>query len=102
MAATGRDTSRDGRKNKVEFAVLTRFKPVWWLIQRSGRLTRKVNRALINSLIEKIPTRPNPFSTKSPYTSWDSLIDRTYSGLHLPPLDWEPVTAEGRARIASS
>jgi prostaglandin-endoperoxide synthase 2 len=102
MAADGRDTSRDGSRNKLEFAVLTGFGPLWSLVQRSSRLKRKVNHALVNSLIDKIPTRPYPFSTKSPYTSWDSLIDRTYAGLHLPSLDWQPVTAEGRARIASS
>ena len=101
-AATTRDTSRDGTRNKLEEVVLTRFRPLWWLVQRSTWLTRKVNHWLINTLIDKIPTRPFAFSTKSPYTSWDSLIDRTYSGLHLPPLDWEPLTAEGRARIASS
>ena len=102
MVASSRDTSRDGARNKAEFAVLTKFKPLWWLIQRSPRLSRNVNRALVNSVIEKIPTRPYPFSTRSPYTSWDSLIDRTWSGLHLPPLDWEPLTAKGRASIASS
>jgi prostaglandin-endoperoxide synthase 2 len=97
-----RDTSKDGSKNKLEFVVLTRLAPVWWLIQRSRWLTKKVNHTLIDSLIDKIPTRPYPFSTKSPYTSWDSLIDRTNSGMHLPPLDWEPLTDEGRASIASS
>ncbi len=102
MAATRRNTSKDGRKNKLEFAVLTGFRPVWSLLQRSPWLRKKANRALINSLISKIPARPYPFSTLSPYSSWDSLIDRTYSGLHLPPLDWEPLTAEGRASIASA
>ncbi|MDQ4097344.1 MAG: heme peroxidase, partial [Actinomycetota bacterium] len=102
MVATGRDTSKDGAKNKLEFAALTKFRPLWSLVQRSPRLTRKVNRALINSLIDKLPTRPYPFSTRSPYTSWDSLIDRTWSGLHLPSLDWQPLTPEGRASIASS
>ncbi|MEA2931585.1 MAG: prostaglandin-endoperoxide synthase 2 [Actinomycetota bacterium] len=97
-----RDTSKDGSKNKLEFVVLTRLAPVWWLIQRSRWLTKKVNHTLIDRLIDKIPTRPYPFSTKSPYTSWDSLIDRTNSGMHLPPLDWEPLTDEGRASIASA
>lgn len=102
MAGTRRDTSKDGTKNKVEFAVLTRFRLLWLLVQRSRWLTRKINHRLVNSLIDKIPTRPYPFSTKSPYTSWDSLIDRTWSGLHLPPLDWQPLTPEGRATIAGS
>ncbi len=102
MATATRDTSKDGVSNKAETVLLTRFAPVWWLIQKSPWLTRKLNHKLINLLIDKIPTRPFPFSTMAPYTSWDSLIDRTYGGLHLPPLDWEPLTAEGRARIASS
>ncbi|MGH9265860.1 MAG: peroxidase family protein, partial [Acidimicrobiales bacterium] len=102
MPATRRDNSRDGRKNRLEFAALTRFRPFWLLVQRNRWLTRKINRTLVNLLIEKIPTRPYPFSTRSPYTSWDSLIDRTWSGLHLPPRDWEPLTEEGRARTASS
>ena len=102
MGASGRDTSRDGTRNKLEFAVLTKFGPLWSLVQRSPGLTKKVNHALINSLIDKIPTRPFPFSTRSPYTSWDSLTDRTYSGLHLPPLDWQPLTPEGHRSIASS
>ncbi|NEU73343.1 heme peroxidase [Hassallia byssoidea VB512170] len=89
-----RDTSRDGLKNKLETAVLTGFKPIWKFIQSNPGLARKVNKTLTNNAILKIPTRPYPFSTMSPYTSWDSLIDRTYSGLQLPPLDWKPLTNE--------
>lgn len=87
-----RDTSRDGLRNKIESYVLTHFKPVWNFIQSNEGLRKKVNKTLINNAIYKVPTRPYPFSTKSPYTSWESLTDRTYSGLHLPPLDWKPLT----------
>ncbi|MEH1877454.1 MULTISPECIES: hypothetical protein [unclassified Nostoc] len=89
-----RDTSKDGFRNKLETAVLTGFKPVWNFIQSNPGLAKKVNKTLTNNAILKIPTRPYPFSTMSPYTSWDSLIDRTYSGLQLPPLDWKPLTNE--------
>jgi prostaglandin-endoperoxide synthase 2 len=90
--ASKRDKSKDGFRNKLETYALTNFKPIWDLIQSNDALKKKVNKALINNAIYKIPTRPYPFSTKSPYTSWDSLMDRTYSGLHLPPLDWKPLT----------
>lgn len=91
-----RDISKDGLRNKLETYVLTRFKPVLNLIQSNNTLKKKVNKALINNAIYKIPTRPYPFSTMSPYTSWDSLTDRTYLGLHLPPLDWKPLTNNKR------
>jgi prostaglandin-endoperoxide synthase 2 len=87
-----RDTSRDGFRNKLETLVLTNLKPIWELIQSNNALKKKVNKTLINNAIYKIPVRPYPFSTKSPYTSWESLTDRTYSGLHLPPTDWKPLT----------
>lgn len=89
-----RDTSKDGFKNKLETLVLTNFKPIWDIIQSNSDLSKKVNKILINSAINKIPPRPYPFSTKTPYTSWDSLTDLTYSGLHLPPIDWKPLTDE--------
>jgi prostaglandin-endoperoxide synthase 2 len=87
-----RDTSRDGLKNKIETLLLTKFKPLWSLIQSNDSLKKKVNKTLINNAINKIPARPYPFSTMSPYTSWESLSDRTYSSLHLPPTDWKPLT----------
>lgn len=97
--ATNRDTSRDGFKNKIETAILTGFKPIWSFIQSNPGLAKKVNKTLINNAISKIPVRPYPFSTMSPYTSWDSLIDRSYSGLQLPPLDWKPLTNENYVGI---
>lgn len=90
--ATKRDTSKDGLRNKIETYLLTHFQPVWDFIQSNNTLKRIVNKTLINNAVLKIPTRPYPFSTKSPYTSWESLTDRNYSGLHLPPLDWKPLT----------
>jgi len=60
--ATKRDTSRDGLDNKIQTFVLTNFKGIWQFIQSNKSLARKVNKTLINSLIYKIPTRPNPYS----------------------------------------
>ncbi|MDF5720750.1 MAG: peroxidase family protein [Rhizonema sp. PD37] len=85
-----RDTSRDGFKNKLETFALTGLKPMWNFIQSNDTLKKIVNKTIINNAVLKIPTRPYPFSTKSPYTSWESLTERNYSGLHLPPLDWKP------------
>lgn len=82
-----RDTSRDGFSNKAEYFALTHFKGLWNLIQRNDFLKRQANKFLINSAIYKVPTRPYPFSLMAPYTSWDSLTDRTYTGRHLPPAE---------------
>jgi prostaglandin-endoperoxide synthase 2 len=79
-----RDTSRDGWQNRLETHVLTNFEPMWSLLQRVEPLRRLTNRTLISRAILKIPTRPNPFSTLAPYSSWESLTDRRYDSRHLP------------------
>jgi prostaglandin-endoperoxide synthase 2 len=94
-----RDTSKDGFRNQLETYVLTNFKSMWDLIQSNETLKKTVNKFLVNNAIYKIPTRPDPFSTMSAYTSWDSLSDRTYCGLHLPPLDWQPLTNQNYLKL---
>ena len=81
-----RSTARDGLANRVQFHVLTHYKPVWNLLQRVPTLRRVTNHALINSAVLTMPTRPNPLSALAPYTSWSSLTDRSYTGRHLPPV----------------
>ena len=81
----GRSKVNDGWANRLEFFVTTHFAPVWDLVQLLGPVRRQVNRLLVNRAILKMPTRPAPLSTKTPYSSWDSLTDRTFIGRHLPP-----------------
>jgi prostaglandin-endoperoxide synthase 2 len=81
-----RDLAKDGFKNRFEFFILTHFRRSWALLQGIGPLRRFVNEFLINLAVDKTRFRPYALSTMAPYTSWDSLTDRTYSGRHLPPV----------------
>jgi prostaglandin-endoperoxide synthase 2 len=65
---------------------------VLMLVQRIKPLARLINRIAINRLASTLPPRPNPLSTKDPYTSWTSLTDRTWSGRHLPPVAADAAT----------
>jgi prostaglandin-endoperoxide synthase 2 len=96
-----RSTVNDGLCNQLEMFLLTHFKGLWDLIQANDWLKRKVNKFLINRAIYKAPTRPYPFSTLAPYTSWDSLTDRTYSGRHLPPVHRAPETLPSLADLST-
>ncbi len=80
-----RDTSRDGLRNKVEFTLLTRFRPLWSFINRSPALMRPCNKLFVNNAVLKAPVRPLALSTAAAYTSWPSLNDRTWFGRYLPP-----------------
>src|SRR4051812_4110187 len=91
-----RDTSRDGWQNRLETHVLTNFEPMWSLLQRVEPLRRLTNRTLISRAILKIPTRPNPFSTLAPYSSWESLTDRRYDSRHLPATAQDGLPPEGK------
>ncbi len=74
-----------GLYNVLEGIFLTKFSWFWKPMQAIPFVRSFWNRKLINHAIYKIPTRPNPLSTRSDYTSWDSLTDRTFSSRHLPP-----------------
>ena len=56
------------------------------LVLRIKPLARLINRIAIKRLCSRMPPRPNPLSTRDPYTSWSSLTERTWSGRHLPPV----------------
>jgi prostaglandin-endoperoxide synthase 2 len=86
-----RDTSRDGLGNTLQYWALAHFPRLWSWVNRRGWLSRRVNRFLINNLVTKTRSRPHPLSTLSPYSSWESLTDRTYFGRHLPPKRWGPL-----------
>ncbi|MDQ3675455.1 MAG: heme peroxidase, partial [Actinomycetota bacterium] len=74
----GRDTSKDGLANRLELWALTHGAGLWRAIQK-GPLEGPFNRLLINSGIEKVEPRPYRLSTKAPYTSWDTLTDKSYN-----------------------
>ncbi len=79
-----RVTSQDGWRNRLEQFALTHFGAFWEVVAAVPALSQRANSFLINTAIYKTATRPYPFTTRSPYTSWDSLTDRTFSSRHLP------------------
>ena len=87
---TGRSIARDGLWNRIQAFTLTHFGWAWRLVGKIEPLGRLVNAKLVNNAIYKTSTRPYAFSTMSPYTSWDSLTDRTFSGRHLPEATTDP------------
>ena len=78
------------------------------LLQRLPALRAWLNRLLINRFTRSTPPRPHRFSLWSPqppgaptpsapstYTAWPGLVDRHFTGRHLPPTDWpRPPTSE--------
>ncbi|MFF9086361.1 peroxidase family protein [Streptomyces sp. NPDC014991] len=95
-----RDRSRDGVRNRFETHLLTHFGPAWQAAQRSRWLHRRLNSTLTDLAVLKAPPRPNPLSTKAPYTSWDSLTDRSWVGRHLPPVASVPKDLPAPEKVA--
>lgn len=81
-----RKTTRDGIANRAELLLTTRCEPLWRAVQANGFLRRTTNRLLIDRAVQKMAPRPDPLSTRAPYTSWSSLTDRRYDGRHLGPV----------------
>src|SRR5512135_2064100 len=82
-----RNTVRDGLANQLEFLATTSLPRLWEAAQRRPQVERLVNRTLIDRALSKVPPRPHPLSTRTDYTAWGSLIDRTYDARHLPPAE---------------
>src|SRR6266849_6592101 len=66
----------------------------WRLVSQIAFLRRWFNRLFINVVTKSVPPRPHPLSLwgSAPvpgpcadYISWTGLVDRSYSGRHLPP-----------------
>ena len=58
---------------------------VWRLIQRVDPLEHVVNRALINRSINILAPRPYRLSTRLPYTTYETLTDKTFNARQLQP-----------------
>ena len=80
-----RDTSADGLRNKIEYALLSRLQPFWAFVNRTPWLQRFISRFVVDNAVRKLPSRPLALSTMHDYSSWASLNDRTWFGRYLPP-----------------
>jgi prostaglandin-endoperoxide synthase 2 len=75
--------------------ILGRFPALSRFIQSIPKLNAWINGLAINSLVNSTAARPYPFSLWSAdrnevvanYVSWTGLVDRTYTGRHLPPAE---------------
>ncbi len=84
--ASQRDTSADGLGNQIESALLTGFRPLWAIVNRTGWLARAANRLIVDNAVLKGPCRPLALSTQAPYSSWATLTDKTWFSRYLPPV----------------
>lgn len=80
---TGGYWRKNGVSKGVRIYLTTHAPRVWAAVGRIPGLRSMVNRWIINSSIYTMRTRPAVLSTKSEYTSWESLRDRTFSQRHL-------------------
>ncbi len=88
---TGGYWRKNGVKTGVRIYLTTHGPHFWAAVARTPGVRSVVNRWIINSSIYTMATRPPALSTMSPYTSWESLRDRTFSARHLPPPNPSPV-----------
>ena len=62
-----------------------KFPNFFYYLFQSGQISRLFSRVFINFVANSTSPRPRPFSLASPYTSWLSLTDKSFTGRHLPP-----------------
>ena len=81
-----RTLRRRGWRYALALWVATHMRWLWDEINDTDLVHALVNENIINGFVAAMEPRPARLSTKSDYTSWDSLIDKTWSDRHLPPI----------------
>ena len=82
-------------RNRLEMKLVSGLPGFWRFVSSIPVLRRWVNRFFVNFITNSTRPRPHPLSLWggepppgkcADYTSWTGLVDRTFSGRHLPPL----------------
>ncbi|MEB2331506.1 peroxidase family protein [Nitrosomonas europaea] len=74
---------------QIIFRLVNRFP---WISRVASRITwlrRWISDTFINWQAYATTPRPRPFSMAAPYTTWQALTDRTFTGRHLPEAEGE-------------
>lgn len=74
---------------QIIFRLVNRFP---WISRVASRITwlrRWISDTFINWQAYATNPRPRPFSMAAPYTTWQALTDRTFTGRHLPEAEGE-------------
>lgn len=106
-----------GRLTAPLLALVDRWPGLARLVERVPPLQRWINRRIIDGVTSSTPPRPLPLSlwtpgpaavprvadpppTEDAFVSWTGLVDRTFTGRHLPPISEAAVAAlPERARV---
>ncbi|MFE1602033.1 cytochrome P450 [Methylobacterium sp. ID0610] len=78
--------------NQIALRLVTKAPGFWQFVSDTPGLRGIVNRLFINLVTQSAPARPYPLSLWgpgtdpcAPYASWTGLVERRFSGRHLPP-----------------
>lgn len=78
--------TREGFRVGLQLWAGSHLSWLWWIGSRIPPLRLFNNALIINQFGYAMAPRPGALSTQRPYTTWDTLTDRTYSARHLPPV----------------
>ena len=76
---------------QIIFRLVNRFPWISRIASRITWLRRFISDNFINWQAYATNPRPRPFSMAAPYTTWQSLTDRTFTGRHLPEAEGEQI-----------
>jgi len=74
---------------QIIFRLVNRFPWIGRIASRITWLRRWISDTFINWQAYATNPRPRPFSMAAPYTTWQVLTDRTFTGRHLPEAEGE-------------